>query len=187
MPPKELLLEAIDYNPDTGEMKWKERPLHHFASPARGARWNREWPNKPIGCRSFLKNGRKQYSQFSFTTKQHGSLFLSVHYVAWALLGKTVPDGFMLDHWDGDIWNNRRDNLRIATPLQNSWNARTHKDKKTSLPKNVFTMKNRPNFYARFSVNGKRIGLGCYPTPELASDAVRRAVEKHHGEFSNAG
>lgn len=186
MPPRELLLEAIDYNPKTGDAVWKTRPVRHFCSQKKCDHWNRTWAGKPIGCRAYLPNGRKQYIQFSFTTQQDGRRFLCLHYVILAMEGIEVPSTMRVDHKDGDNWNNRRLNLRVGTPLQNTVNSTVHKDRIVSLPKNVFTRKNRPGFYARITAKGKRIGLGCHATPELAAVAVARADIYYNGEFAGS-
>lgn len=165
-------------------MIWIDRPDHHFKSDLIALAWRRRFSGKEVGPRSFLPNGRKQYIQFSISTRDKKRYFISVHQAVFFLEGAQIPDGMMIDHINGDIWDNRRCNLRIVTPLQNTINSAPRQNRIDQLPTNVFTRKNRPGFYARITVDGKRIGLGCHKTPELAYQAVLDAAAKHHGEYS---
>lgn len=43
------LTELTDYDPETGVLRWKERPLEHFATPAAGKVWNARFAGKRTG------------------------------------------------------------------------------------------------------------------------------------------
>jgi len=183
-PPLEFLNQCIQYDPESGKMTWKDRPDSHFYSPKKAADWRQRNAGKEVGSKSFNPDGRRQYIQFHLTTRSGEKYFMRVHMVVFALEGQPIMTGLMVDHINGDIWDNRRSNLRLVTALQNTMNSAPHKRRIDNLPKNVFTRKNKPGFYARISINKKRIGLGVYSTPELAYEAVKKAALEHHGEYA---
>lgn len=92
------------------------------------------------------------------------------------------PDGMEVDHRDGDGLNNRRMNLRVATKSQNQSNRKTSILSQTGL-KGVTPYKRDGTWHARISLNGRRISLGYYKTPEDAHSAYCNASAKLHGEF----
>lgn len=101
-------------------------------------------------------------------------------------LGYSIPDGMQVDHIDGNGLNNTRDNLRLATNAQNMWNQRKRVNNKSGY-KGVQWYKSRQNWRAVIRVNGKRIHLGYFDTPEEAHQAYCDAAKELHGEFANFG
>jgi len=55
LPQQEYLKECFDYNPEIGELRWKERPLSHFKSKRSFSMWNSKFANK-VSC-SVLNTG----------------------------------------------------------------------------------------------------------------------------------
>lgn len=92
--------------------------------------------------------------------------------------------GYVADHIHGDALDNRRSNLRIATPQENSMNRRATRGRKHSLPKGVTIIKKTKRFEARIQVNHQKIRLGIFGTPEEASAAYREAALRLHGSFA---
>lgn len=106
-----------------------------------------------------------------------------VHTLVWAMeYGAFPPPGFDIDHIDGDRINNRLENLRLATRSQNNFNAGRRCDNKSGY-RGVWYDRSRDKWDARCRINGRQIHLGRYDTPELARDAYRREIAKHHGDF----
>lgn len=91
-----------------------------------------------------------------------------------------------VDHWNGNGLDNRRENLRLANNAQNARNRKRSVVNKTGY-KGVSYEKN-PNYkskwVAQIKVNGKRIHLGHFATPEDAYVAYCEAAQKYHGEFA---
>lgn len=56
-----------------------------------------------------------------------------VHVCVWEEANGKVPKGYVIDHINGDIHDNRLDNLRLATVSQNISNSRLSKANKTGL------------------------------------------------------
>lgn len=85
-----------------------------------------------------------------------------------------------VDHINGNGLDNRRQNLRVCTQLENNKNAKIRKDN-TSGYKGVHKMKNR--YSARIQSNGKRITIGYYDTAEDAAKAYNDYSLKLHGNY----
>lgn len=90
--------------------------------------------------------------------------------------------GVVADHISGDGADNRRTNLRKATPQQNAWNARPMRNT-TAGAKGVSLTKNG-RFQAQIMVGGHRHYLGKFSTEREAAMAYERAARELHGDFA---
>jgi hypothetical protein len=99
------------------------------------------------------------------------------------------PDGFVVDHINHERLDNRRENLRVVTSQQNSWNTRRHRDNQTGF-KGVHRIHGYgvPRDRWRASIlcptTKKRIHLGAFDSPEEAARAYDRAAADLRGEFA---
>lgn len=103
------------------------------------------------------------------------------HRLAWLYVYGTMPD-CVIDHRDGDPFNNAISNLRLATQAQNCANAKPWARK--SLPKGV--RENHGKFTARIRFNRELITIGTFDTPEEAARAYERQAVLLYGEFGRA-
>jgi hypothetical protein len=94
-----------------------------------------------------------------------------------------VPSGCLIDHANNDGLDNRRANLRIATVAQNAWNTRPRKS--LSGLKGITFCKDKQLWRGNLCVNGRRIHLGYFKTPEEAAIAYDNAARKYFGEFAH--
>lgn len=94
-----------------------------------------------------------------------------------------IPEGFEVDHINGDSLDNRRENLRICTHSQNRKNNKKYKTN-TSGFMGVYWRSNRRKWVAMIYVDGKRRYLGHYDAPEEAAVAYDEAAIRLHGEFA---
>jgi hypothetical protein len=93
-------------------------------------------------------------------------------------------EGFWTDHIDRKkTLDNRKSNLRYATPAENAWNTGP-RSTNTSGYKGVTWDKRRGKWKAQISVNGRHYNLGHYPSKEDAYAAYCAAAIKYHGEFA---
>lgn len=86
----------------------------------------------------------------------------------------------MVDHINGDPFDNRRANLRFASHAQN---MRNRKLQKNNLLKVKGVQKSRDKFRARIRHAGVVYNLGVFQTIEEAAEAYKAAAKKLHGEF----
>lgn len=100
----------------------------------------------------------------------------------------TLIFGGSCDHKNGNGLDNRRSNLRKASPLQQTYNQGRKKNKKSLGCKGVSIVRNWkgvPSYWiARIAVNKKRIYLGIFKNHIAASRAYIKAAKKYHGEFA---
>lgn len=99
------------------------------------------------------------------------------------ILGRPLVKGELVDHINHDTFDNRRENLRLATNGQNQHNARKNKNN-TSGYKGVDWSKHDKKWRARIMVNEKRIQIGLFNNKEDAKKARDEAAIKYHGEFA---
>lgn len=86
------------------------------------------------------------------------------------------------DHRDGDTMNNRRLNLREATPHQNAMNQGKRRGVCTSIYKGVYRSNGTDRFRAVVTVDRKKKGLGVFNSEIEAALAYDKAAKVLHGE-----
>ena len=100
------------------------------------------------------------------------------------MFGQFPEKGKVVDHRNGDKYDNTRDNVRPATYKQNSTNRRRGCNNKSGY-KGVSFSKEKQRWVARINTGTSYKSLGYFPTKELAHAAYLDAAAKYHGEFIN--
>lgn len=113
-------------------------------------------------------------------TPKRGRLYLHRLILA-RMLGRPLTREEECDHENLNKTDNRRANLRVATRSQNEANKGVRSDSATGY-KGVRV--HRQKFAAQIYVNGKRLHLGTYDTPEEAHTAYLAAAREYFGEFA---
>lgn len=94
-----------------------------------------------------------------------------------------APAGVQVDHINGDGLDNRRENLRLCTHIENMHNSGKHKNN-TSGFKGVHWNKQRQTYQVFIMVNRKHKYVGSFSILEEAAHAYDEAAKEHYGEFA---
>ena len=158
----ERLREFLHYDPDTGAFT---------------ALRKRQGIRTPIGTDPMSRwpNGR---GYISLLGHRYGA-----HQLAYLYVRGYIPEE--IDHIDGEPSNNRIDNLRDVTHLDNLRNCKTPKNN-TSGHMGVRWRKDRGCWQSFISDCGRFISLGHFQVFEDAC-AARKAAERLHGFHPNHG
>lgn len=108
-----------------------------------------------------------------------------VHRIVWTMVKGGIPDGFHIDHINGNRTDNRIANLRLVTNHENHKNMRMRKDNKSGIT-GVYWSKSRAKWEAEIRLNGKKIYLGRFLTKREAEEA-RIIAERRYGFHPNHG
>jgi hypothetical protein len=102
------------------------------------------------------------------------------HRLIWAWHNRTIPS--CLDHINGDRCDNRIENLRLATYMENSHNRKIARHN-TSGFKGICASKNKSKWTASIMLNGKRTHLGTFEDKNEAIKAYEKASIYLHKDF----
>ena len=179
LPSPEFLHKLLRYEPDTGKLFWRERPLDSFiagkySQSRKMNTWNKSWAGKEAF--TYLSHG---YNQGSIL----GRLSMA-HRVIWALnFGEWPAD--QIDHINGVRNDNRIENLRSVT---NRGNARNQKLKATNTSGfcGVVWAKGSRKWGAQITIDGRNVWLGLFDNKNDAAKA-RSEAETHYGFHENHG
>lgn len=95
----------------------------------------------------------------------------------------TGEQPIVVDHTNGNILDNRIENLRAATYAQNMHNQRLQSNTTSGL-KGVSFFKQSGKWRASVTVNGKCKNIGHYLTRREAACAYNKAAQSLYGEFA---
>ena len=95
-----------------------------------------------------------------------------------------APANMLVDHINGNGWDNRKANLRLANIFENARNKPKRKNTKLSKYKGV-KRNGSGRWHAVINCDRKRIYLGTFETEEQAAKAYDLGAKKYHGEFAN--
>lgn len=164
--------EILDYYPDTGRFRWCERKLRpDLARIDKG--WNKRFAGKMVPER-FHRHGHIQIGI-------HCQNYMA-HRIAWLHYYGIEPSSD-IDHINGLPYDNRIENLRLATKSENLCNAKTRVNN-TSGRKGVSWSNQSEKWYAYITKHGKMRSLGYYKTFSEAVERREAAEKIYHGEFA---
>ena len=166
-PSSDYIRSILDYWPETGVLRWRQRQ-------DQDAQWNGRYAGTVAG----FENGD---GAVRVAINDHKYL---AHRVIWAwMTGERPPN--LIDHEDLDRSNNRWENLRAATKSQNCANSRLQRNN-TSGIKGVSWSKAARRWQVHITKDKKQRFLGLYNC--IGAAACVRDIEANiaFGEFARA-
>lgn len=182
LPSPRVLRRLLDYDPETGELKWKERPVWMFKKPRsdrtrkwKASNWNSRYANSP----AFTSKDRYGYYQGNLLNRVNRA-----HRVIWALhYGKWPSED--IDRINGVRDDNRIQNLRAVSRMKNLQNVRLRPNN-TSGRVGVSWMSKKQKWQAYIGHANQRHALGQFANFDDAV-AARKAAERKYGFHKNHG
>lgn len=171
--------ELFTYNEATGELTWKRRE----GTPKMVGNFNKSYAGKVAGTKAYseaCKQGRPR--GLTVTVRGLGLRGEYAHRIVWEMHNGPIPKGMMIDHINGNPFDNRLSNLRLANYCQNIHNSSISKRNNSGI-KGVHYDKARQLWCAEVRANGKKYRLGRFQTKGLAAVARAKAALRYHGEF----
>lgn len=172
---RDQLFERFDYNPETGFITHKTHSIDDFKDPGEFLKANRK-----AGKRAEVFREHKSTSYYGVCI---GSKQMPAHRAAYLMYHGKLPK--FIDHVNGDSFDNRIENLRPASRLQNNRNSSVQKNNKTGVPGVSFRKKDG-KLIAMIGHKGKNLYLGTFDNLEDAKKA-RKDAERLLGYHENHG
>jgi hypothetical protein len=175
---QEYLNSILRYDPKTGFLYWKVRPLHHFKNSHGMNIFNSRFSKSKAGSPSAFG-----YITVGINGKNHFA-----HRLIWCLITGAYPTDH-IDHINHDSADNRIVNLRTATVQENQRN-RSISRKNISGTIGVSWCTRTNKWVSQVTINGKTIFLGRFidkvdaiKVREKAN--IKYSFHKNHGGANN--
>lgn len=152
------LKEKLEYNPDTGSIKWINTTQWTKAGEEAGA------------------------SSHGYIVISVNKVIMPAHRIAWAMMHGEWPEK-EIDHINGIRSDNRIKNLRHVTHNQNCFNSVKQKRNKSGL-KGVSWHSAAKKWQVHIKAFGVRYYLGLFEDKEKAHEAYCSTAKKLHGEYA---
>ena len=178
----EVLRDLLDYNPESGELWWKPRPLEYFED--RGGRYTAE-RSKRIFDTSFA--GTRALNCLNLNGYPRGNIFgrlMLAHRAAYMIMtGQPLTSAQQVDHINGIRSDNRWANLRLATNTQNQHNSRSAKGSSSSFV-GVSWDRFANKWCAYICPENRKVHLGYFESEIEAALARDRTASQMFGEYA---
>jgi hypothetical protein len=170
MPPLEFLNECFELR-DEGLLFWKVRPREHFQSDSSWKSFNTSFSNTEAG--STPSSGYRQVRIGPYRLVKSHRIIYSIYY-------ETALDTTLsIDHINGIKTDNRPENLRLVSDLENKRNARMYTNN-TSGVNGACWHKRLCKWVVTIKLEDKRLPLGVFDNIEEAA-AARKAADIKYG------
>jgi hypothetical protein len=128
--------------------------------------------------RKYVENNKYFTTTVRYEGKKHQNQ-LSLHRFIM-----NDPKGIFVDHINGNNFDNRKSNLRLATPGENARNINPINYKGNIRGITIRNYGRSPRYEVKIKSNGKTINIGTYDNIMVAEYHLMKACNKYHGDFS---
>ena len=180
----EIARELLTYNPDTGKLYWKERSEKKYYKNYKISmkKWNLRWAGKEAFTTiSYRETGKIGGLHGGFFNKD-----FRAHRIAWLIYYGEWPKN-QIDHINQDPTDNRIENLRDVTQLENLKNQALRSNNKSGYI-GVHFEKSKQKYRVRVQINNSKKHIGYYNTIEeaVAARAVANINYNFHPNHGNS-
>jgi len=161
--------------------------VYYDPSSFSGLRWVDRFNSKALkdmelGCFKVTSKGQPDGIVCSINKRK-----MRAHRVVWELFNGTIPDGMIIDHLNGDPWDNRIENLECKTLADNARNSKKKNNNTSGVTGVLWAIKPKNHLYACakwIDENGKHCSksfsardLGIEVAFKLACEVRLQAIE----------
>lgn len=176
---EQAIKDRLHYDPATGILTWRDPRPEDFRSEAHMRTWRTRFAGQKAG-----KLRPDGYISVRITVDGVTTCFLA-HRIAWFVAHGRWPEG-QIDHVNGVRTDNRIENLRDVSPLENRRNMRCYARSQTGVA-GVTWSAHAKRWMARINTDGRQKNLGYFLRFEDAVTARERAAadngyRKEHGK-----
>lgn len=165
---QQYLQECFSYNPVTGVLRWRERPVRHFNSEHRAKIFNAKFSGSEAGA--IMRDN--SYYRVGLI----GNKYLA-HRLIWMLKNNEWPD--QIDHINGNGLDNRFNNLRNVDNQTNLLNKKVYSNSMSGIS-GVRWSKSRKKFQVYIGITGNFTHLGYFKDKFEAVCCRKSAEIKAH-------
>lgn len=156
-----------------GVLYWRaSRPASHFSTENTRKIYLTKLAGKPAG----------NCDKCGYVKVRLNKKLMYAHRIIWVMVHGDLPDNKMIDHIDGDGFNNLPENLRLADRTTNGRNS-SMKINNTSGFTGVYWHSQNKRWCACGAIEGKTRHIGCFLTKQDAYNA-RLRWQKKVGRFT---
>lgn len=179
---KQFFSQFFYFCSDSGHLRWKERPRHHFNSHAWFVRWNSKYAGEIART---TQNVNDKYCQ-SVVRLNCMKLIYSRVVAVMAGIIEAYDDDVTIDHIDGNPDNNHVENLRAVCKRDNLKNKRVYRNSKFGVH-GVSKPSNMNKWRVRITDNsGRKVSLGAFDD-FFEAVCARKSAEIMLGYHENHG
>lgn len=165
---RDALQRIFEYR--DGVLLWKY-------DPSRAKEWNTRHAGKEVGCRR--RSGKQTAIALKNDRGEPFTVYPFVHRLVYMLHHGNCPE--IIDHINGNPYDNRIENLRPATPTENSSNRKLPRNSTTGVE--GVRLRHNGRYQVHLQFDNKTYYGGHFSTLEEAALKAMALRIKHRGQW----